>query len=109
MAAPWRCSQCGTINEPVANSCRTCGRWPSLFELEDSSVEDVQAEELHARDAREAVLEVGELAPVELGEAPADAEAEAPEPERRRRSLLSYLVPLAFVVYLVLSFFLGER
>ena len=32
--APWRCSQCGTVNEPVANACRTCGRWPSLFDLE---------------------------------------------------------------------------
>ena len=38
--SPWRCSQCGTINEPVANSCRTCGRWPSLFDLQDSVVED---------------------------------------------------------------------
>ena len=39
--APWRCSQCGTVNEPVANSCRTCGKWPSLFDLQDSVVEDV--------------------------------------------------------------------
>ena len=37
--APWRCSQCGTVNEPVANACRTCGRWPSLFELEGSTLE----------------------------------------------------------------------
>ena len=40
--APWRCSQCGTINEPVANSCRTCGKWPSLFDLQDSVVEDAE-------------------------------------------------------------------
>jgi hypothetical protein len=37
--APWRCSQCGTVNEPVANACRTCGRWPSLFELEAATIE----------------------------------------------------------------------
>ena len=37
--APWRCSRCGTVNEPVANACRTCGRWPSLFELEGSTLE----------------------------------------------------------------------
>ena len=37
--APWRCSQCGTVNEPVANACRTCGRWPSLFDLESSTIE----------------------------------------------------------------------
>ena len=52
--APWRCSQCGTINEPVANSCRTCGKWPSLFDLEDSAVEgsapeDVEVEGLGSR------------------------------------------------------------
>ena len=34
--APWRCSECGTVNEPVANSCRTCGKWPSLFDLQES-------------------------------------------------------------------------
>ena len=52
--APWRCSQCGTVNEPVANACRTCGRWPSLFDLEQSSV-DVRAVrgrgDVRARDA----------------------------------------------------------
>lgn len=37
--APWRCSQCGTINEPSANACRRCGRWPSLFDLENGAVE----------------------------------------------------------------------
>ena len=37
--APWRCSQCGTVNAPSANSCRTCGRWPSLFELESGAVD----------------------------------------------------------------------
>src|SRR5688500_18480936 len=42
--APWRCSQCGTVNEPVANACRTCGRWPSLFELEGSAIEAETAE-----------------------------------------------------------------
>ena len=36
--APWRCSQCGTVNEPVANACRTCGRWPSLFDLEQDTI-----------------------------------------------------------------------
>ena len=43
--APWRCSQCGTVNEPVANACRTCGRWPSLFELEGSTVESETQEQ----------------------------------------------------------------
>ena len=47
--SPWRCSQCGTINEPVANSCRTCGRWPSLFDLQDSVVEDDRVRAAAAR------------------------------------------------------------
>ena len=42
--APWRCSQCGTVNEPVANACRTCGRWPSLFELEGATIESESQE-----------------------------------------------------------------
>ena len=36
----WRCSQCGTVNEPGARACRECGKWPSLFDLQDSAVED---------------------------------------------------------------------
>ena len=46
--APWRCSECGTVNEPVANSCRTCGKWPSLFDLQDSLVEDGEREDARA-------------------------------------------------------------
>ena len=37
--AAWRCSQCGTVNAPAANACRTCGHWPSLFDLDASTVE----------------------------------------------------------------------
>jgi len=37
--AAWRCSHCGTVNAPAANACRTCGHWPSLFDLEASTVE----------------------------------------------------------------------
>ncbi len=36
----WRCSQCGTINEPGARACAGCGKWPSLFDLQ-ASVEEV--------------------------------------------------------------------
>ena len=36
----WRCSQCGAVNEPGARACRDCGKWPSLFDLQDSAVED---------------------------------------------------------------------
>ena len=61
--APWRCSQCGTVNEPVANACRTCGRWPSLFELEGSTIEvdEPPAAEDDAFEAR--TVEIEELEP----------------------------------------------
>ena len=34
----WRCSQCGTVNEPAARACASCGKWPSLFDLQDDVV-----------------------------------------------------------------------
>ena len=61
---PWRCSECGTVNEPVANSCRTCGRWPSLFDLESSQVDQAAATP----------------APVEDVYAPEVADAPEPDP-----------------------------
>ena len=116
--APWRCSQCGTVNEPVANACRTCGRWPSLFELEGSTIESeapVADDDLYA--AR--TVEVEELDP-ELFEVDADQdpalefeefeETEAPAPaddyERPKpvwQRLASLLVPVGVVLYFVIS------
>ena len=93
---PWRCSQCGTINEPVANSCRTCGRWPSLFDLQDDVVDEAS--------------ETFEPQPVELDVDADDAEeAEGSASDRRRRILSSLGVPLAFVAYIVISIIFGDR
>lgn len=126
---PWQCSTCGTVNEPVANSCRTCGKWPSLFDLQDNIVDDVELEdarepapaagfppqprpyepEVFEREAFEPQepfeLEPLETEPFESGRAPDD------EPERssRPRQLASFIVPLAFVVYLVISIVFGDR
>ena len=112
--APWRCSECGTVNEPVANACRTCGKWPSLFDLQESIVDEAEP------DSRQRfTLEIGEpeLAEVEVFEpetfepdmeGPADPEPE-PEGARRRRLITSVLVPLAFVVYLVISNVFGNK
>jgi hypothetical protein len=120
---PWRCSQCGTINEPVANSCRTCGKWPSLFDLEDNAVEDVDFEPLPEPEPE----------PVQTYDAPepltVDVETfEEPEPVAPRRRFdppttqpvfeegeagrprwVSWLVPLAVVVYLVVSYAFSAR
>jgi predicted ATP-dependent serine protease len=74
---PWRCSQCGTINEPSARACRECGKWPSLFDLQDP-VEDVQPEV-----ARDEVFEAETFEPEVFQ--PEMAEPEEEEAERRGR------------------------
>jgi hypothetical protein len=124
---PWRCSNCGTINEPAANSCRTCGKWPSLFDLEDNVVDDTGFED----NAFEALPEPE---PVQTYDAPEPMTVEVetfeePEPvapRRRfeppptqpvfeegqaegRRRWVSWLVPLAFVAYLVISYVFSSR
>ena len=112
--APWRCSQCGTVNEPVANACRTCGRWPSLFDLEQSTIEadmpdaveddpyaaqsvDVGEIEPEAFDVNEAVMPDEAEMPPEFDEKP--EEYEAPKPRWRR--IGRFIVPIAFVIYLL--------
>ena len=104
--APWRCSQCGTVNEPVANACRRCGRWPSLFDLEASKIEaDVAIEEYEVGDTEPFEVESLEPEVFEVGE-PEDRpeaveEGEPPKPTWRR--LGSLIVPIAIVLYLVIS------
>jgi hypothetical protein len=132
--APWRCSECGTINEPVANACRTCGRWPSLFDLEANVVEEAAPEPVETEEVRRASVEVEEPPTFETGtfepeafeprtldtrsahpesfDAELDADVE-PDPDAEERSrgkrLVSFLVPIAFVVYLAISMIFGER
>lgn len=111
--APWRCSQCGTVNEPVANACRTCGRWPSLFDLERSTIsaddepltydeaDEFAAQTVDVEVAEPEVYDVerGYGAPPELE--PVADEAEAPKPLWQR--LGSLLVPIGVVLYIVVS------
>ena len=117
--APWRCSQCGTINEPVANSCRTCGKWPSLFDLQDSVVED-DAYDLSQRDVGEPQAYVPDTFERETIQEPATFESEPFEPEMddipedepqgsRRAKWTSAIVPLALLLYFAISFFFNDR
>jgi hypothetical protein len=110
--APWRCSECGTINEPVANSCRTCGRWPSLFDLQESVMDEAPA----PRAADQGGFEVGTFEPetfepdtFEVEELPEEVEQPEGASDRRRRIVTSLIVPLAFVVYIVISIVFGDR
>jgi hypothetical protein len=146
--APWRCSECGTVNEPVANSCRTCGKWPSLFDLQDSLVEDVEREDARAAaptasfPADPAVLEPDDYEPETFEQETFEQETfeqetfeqepfeqEPLEPklqktgayeledddeevgtERSRgRRLASFIVPIAFALYVVISVVFGDR
>jgi hypothetical protein len=108
--APWRCSQCGTVNEPVANACRTCGRWPSLFELEGSTIEAEQAETrapveiydvapIEPEYAEPEIYEASE--PIEVGEVEVDEGPEAPRPLWQRLS--SLIIPIGIVLYIIVS------
>lgn len=117
---PWQCSTCGTINEPVANSCRTCGKWPSLFDLQDSIVDEVELED--AREPAPAARFPAQPPPFEPETFETDPVApepfepdgdldEEPEPEgsSRRKLLTSFIVPIGFVVFIVIQIIFGER
>jgi hypothetical protein len=118
--APWRCSACGTVNEPVANACRGCGRWPSLFDLEASTLDQPEAADVEEPAFERATYEpepadlrgeptiqhFDELEPVEPPPEP-DAE-DGPEAPTWRRILTSAIVPIAFVVYLLISIFSND-
>ena len=110
--APWRCSQCGTVNEPVANACRTCGRWPSLFDLErstipaDESLTRDEADEFAAQtvDVEVAEHEIYEVEPdldMPPEFEPVDEEVEPAKPLWQR--LASLIVPIGVVVYIIIS------
>jgi hypothetical protein len=118
--APWRCSQCGTVNEPVANACRTCGRWPSLFDLERSTIpseepisyddaDEYAAQTVDVEVAEPEVYDTGgevetpvELEPLESEHDYGDEEGEeAPKPLWQR--LASLIVPIGVVLYIIIS------
>jgi hypothetical protein len=113
--APWRCSQCGTVNEPVANACRTCGRWPSLFELEGSTLEADEPPRAAADDAFEArTVEVEELEPEVFEPDPEDVElppefdtADEDEGSQRNRGWWRYgrlAVAIGVALYVLANF-----
>jgi hypothetical protein len=99
----------------VANACRTCGRWPSLFELEGSTIEpDAQVAEEEEEDEFEArTVEVETVEPetfeVEDDDAPSmppefEVDDEEPQPVRPLwRRLGSLVVPIGIVLYILIS------
>jgi hypothetical protein len=96
----------------VANACRTCGHWPSLFDLESSKVgTDVQApdEDTYAAqtvDVEEPEPEIFEAdAPVEL---PPELAPEQDEPSYEPakpvwQRFARLIVPIGIVLYILIS------
>jgi hypothetical protein len=135
--APWRCSQCGTVNEPVANSCRTCGKWPSLFDLQDSLVEDADGAGARTREPAPVAPSPVEDAPLdpdafqpdvlepetfepetfeaepfddEPGVEPYELESEDEPADSRRRTWLGrFLVPIIFALIVLVNVLFGDR
>jgi hypothetical protein len=114
--APWRCSECGTVNEPVANACRTCGRWPSLFDLEDSKLEDLEPRNERAEPLPATLAPFAQAAPepvvadepgsveTEAVEETEDADVESSsEGSRPWRRFVRLAVPIAVVLYIAIS------
>jgi hypothetical protein len=108
--APWRCSQCGTVNEPVANACRTCGRWPSLFDLERSTIgqerEPVAVEDEYRHEApppreMEIPLEPVDVEYTDYSGAPEEPEREPARPWPQR--IGSLIVPILVLLYVLIS------
>jgi hypothetical protein len=109
---PWRCSQCGTINEPVANSCRTCGKWPSLFDLEDSAVDEAELAVVgfqprqvdpDAFEPRTVEVEAYEPPPPVTMEPDAAIPVETWEEEPRRHRWASAILPILLLLYFVIT------
>jgi predicted ATP-dependent serine protease len=91
----WRCSQCGTVNEPDARACQSCGKWQSLFDLQDSAVPDEQVEPatFEVEEARPAVFETEPFEPEVF-----DEEATEAEEGGRRRRFPSWAVTAIWVI-----------
>jgi hypothetical protein len=114
------------VNEPVANACRTCGRWPSLFDLESNLIPSEapatydEADEFAAQtvEVEQFEPEAYEVEAEPLPGAPlpevadedwdedADEDAEMPKPLWQR--LASFIVPIGVVLYIILSMFLNN-
>jgi predicted ATP-dependent serine protease len=116
MAGPktaWRCSQCGAINEAGSRACAQCGKWPSLFDLQESVEEpdlasfedefDVEAYEPATFEPEPFETRPFEAQPFES--APSEPRPGEEEPEQARwKSILSgVIVPLALVLYFLIA------
>ena len=109
----WRCSQCGTVNEPGSHACAGCGKWPSLFDLQDDvdgpeafdQPRSIERSSAATRPGPNRVdLEIFEPEPVESEQfEPASESDDEPKPARGLRSLTRVIVPVAVLLYFIIS------
>ena len=93
----------------MANACRTCGRWPSLFELEGSTIESEPQVNAPSQVYEPEVVEVDYAEPetYDAPEAPGrynepvNDETEPQKPLWQR--VASMIVPIGVVLYIVIS------
>lgn len=131
----WVCSQCGTVNEAGARKCSGCGKWPSLFDLQNTVDEaPVAADEFEELELEPFDPELFEpetfepesyesesFEPVTLQPQPSEPETEEPGPfeqdedeeeesgrRRLRRYAISVIWVIGIIVWLVANAF-GDR
>lgn len=109
----WRCSQCGTVNEPGSHACAGCGKWPSLFDLQDE-IEEPEAfepapldpEQFEDGDAWRGTRDAEAIESEPLEFEPFEPESESddePRPARGLRTLTRFIVPVALLLYFLVS------
>jgi hypothetical protein len=95
----WRCSQCGTVNEAGARACSSCGKWPSLFDLQDEVAAEPPPGEPAPFEVEEFEPEAFETETFEPEPfEPADEEAEA---ESTRSRFPRWIVTAVWVIGLI--------
>jgi predicted ATP-dependent serine protease len=101
----WRCSQCGTINEPGTRSCSNCGKWPSLFDLQDDVVEEEPRPEVVRTEVFEAETFEPEVFRPDVSEVDIDEVEEGDRPGRFPRWLVTAIWVTGLAVWILINAF----
>jgi len=105
----WRCSQCGTVNEAGSHACAGCGKWPSLFDLQEDvdgseAFDAAPFEDRAGEPGRPIEGEVFDPEPVVPEQLELESESDdEPKPTRGLRSLTRVIVPVVLLLYFIIS------